>query len=347
MALTVTNAAISIQDGTASAVNLTPNTSIGFFTPGNTVTFALQSTAGIVRAEYSLNCPKYPGLHQLSYVWNQGMANQWQVQMPAATLVTNAGSQAGIEVNIIVSDGGASIASAKNSIESSASTGTATAAFNNYADYVAVAALPAYTNVAGTLTGNANGAITSTMADGQTPAVGDTFLLPNGIAAAGADAGLYTITTVGSGSVPFVVTRAAGWATGTLVRPRTEILVAKGTVNGGASWVNTLVGLTNAVGTASFTFYPRFVAVFIAALTSGAATIASIPILSATGSKTTVVVERVVVGGTVTATVMYNAGALTAGPLGTASIPVAAQVAAGTTNAADTSAVTVSVFNQV
>jgi len=79
MALTTTNAQISIQDGASAAVNLTAFSQIGFFTPGNQVTFALQSVAGINRAEITLICPKYPGLNGLVYIWTPGNVNGWQV----------------------------------------------------------------------------------------------------------------------------------------------------------------------------------------------------------------------------------------------------------------------------
>src|SRR5882757_2248514 len=277
MALTTANAQISIQDGANAAVNLTAFTSIGFFTPGNLVTFALQSTAGINRAEFTLICPKYPGLHGLVYIWTPGNVNGWQVTMPAATLVSNAGPVAGIRVGVTISDGAASIAAIYNDIESSAG-GAGTAALQNSADYVVRAALPAYTNTAGVLTGNGNAAITSGMVDGQTPAVGDIFLLPNGIAAAGVDVGLYSITAVGSGSAPFSATRV-GWAQGATVLPKSEVLVRRGTLFGLTTWVNTLAGLTNIVGVASFTVYPRYVGL-LSFLAAGTSTFNTVPVLS-------------------------------------------------------------------
>jgi hypothetical protein len=342
MALTTTNAQISIQDGPLAPVNLTSATSIGQFTPGALVTFALQSTAGVGRYEMTLICPRYPGLHQNTFVWNPGQVNAWQVQMPANTDVNVAQTLSGILLNVTVSDGVSSIASAYNYLESK---GSNNGTMQLTADYVIVAALPAYTNTSGTLVGNANGAITSTMADGQTPAVGDTFLLPNGIAAAGVDAGIYVITAVGSAGAKFSAVQASGWQTGATVLVKTEILIGRGTVFGLSTWVNTLTGTSNVVGTASFTFYPRTVIQSVA-LTAGTVTITNVPILSAT--KSNVIPVRTATGGTVTSTIMYApAAAPTPGALGTATVAVQAEVAAGTIAASDTSTLTVAILNQV
>lgn len=344
MALTTTNAQISIQDGNLPAVNLTSGTSIGLFTPGAQVTFALQSTTGIARAEYTLICPRYPGLHQNTFIWTQGQVNAFQVTMPANTEVSSATTMSGILVAVTISDGVSSIASSYNYIESKAS--GAGADYQYAADYVIVAALPAYTNVSGTLTGNANGAITSTMADGVTPAIGDTFLLPPGIAGAAVDAGIYVITTVGAAGAKFVAVQATGWTQGQVIANKAEVLIAKGTVFAGTTWVNTLTGIANAIGTASFTFYPRTVNLSVTLSASGNFVIATVPLLSAT--LTNVIPVRKTVAGTTTLTVMYNmAAALTPGNLGTATTTVQASVAAGTANTADQSVLEVSILNQV
>lgn len=343
MALTTTNAQISIQDGALPAVNLTSGTSVGLFTPGALVTFALQSTAGIQTATYQLVCPKYPGLHNLSFDWHAGMVNQWQVTMPANIDVANIGSSAGILVICTASDGSSSIATSFNYLQSK---GAAGASLQFLADYVIVSALPAYTNVGGVLTGNANGAITSTMTDGATPAVGDTFLLPNGIATGGTDPGLYTIVTLGSGSAKFVAVQAPAWQAGVVIPQKTEILIDKGLVYSQSTWVNTLAGNTNAIGASGFTFYPRSVVQSVTLTASGNIVISNVPILSAT--KTLVIAERTATGGTVTSTVMYNtAAAPTAGQFGTGTVTVQASVAAGTANTADQSVLTVGIFNQV
>lgn len=340
MALTVTNAQISIQDGPGAPVNLTSGSSIGLFTPGAQVTFALQSTTGIARAEYQLICPAYPGLHQRTFTWFQGMVNGWQVIMPASTEVANASALAGILVQVTVTDSVSSIANSFNYLQSK---GGNASEFQIGVDYVMVAALPAYTNVSGTLTGNANGAITSTMADGQTPAVGDTFLLPGGIAGALADAALYTITAVGAAGAKFVAVLAGAWSNGISVMPKTEILVTKGTTFGGTTWVvsNTAVAV---IGTNAISFFPRTVT-FAGSMTAGALAITKVPILNAVTSN--ILSQRLSFSGAAS-TVMYCLVAVpTPGNLGTATVTLTAVVAAGTINAADGSAMTVTITNQV
>jgi hypothetical protein len=69
---------------------------------------------------------------------------------------------------------------------------------------VTAAALPAYTRVGNVITANANGALAAV--DGVTLAADERLLLKNG--AAGADNGIYAVTTVGTGGTPFVLTRA-------------------------------------------------------------------------------------------------------------------------------------------
>lgn len=343
MALTTTNAQISIKDGPLAPVNLTSGTDIGLFTPGATVVFALQSTAGIARAEYTLICPRYPGLHQNTGVWTTGQVNAFTVVMPANTEVSSPSTLSGILVAVTISDGVSSVASAYNYIESK---GSAAGGAGLFADYVMVAALPAYTNVSGTLTGNANGAITSAMADGVTPAVGQTFLLPPGIAAAAVDAGIYVITAVGAAGAVFTAVRASSWQQGAFISDKAAINILGGSVFGESTWVNTLSGTTNAVGVASFTLYPRTVIQSVTLGAGGNVAITNVPILSAT--KTLVVADKTASGGTVTLTIRYEtAAAPTPGALGTATTTVQASVAAGTVNTADQSVLTVGIFNQV
>lgn len=341
MSLTTTNAQIFVIDGPLPSVNVA-NGANALFTPGNLVGFGLQSTTGVQSATFSFNCPKYPGLHQLTFDWKQGQANLFQVQMPANTEVNSASSLGGIQLQVVISDGSSSIA---NSFEFFVSKGANNLAFQLPADYVVTTALPAYTNTSGTLVGNANGAITSGMVDSATPAVGDTFFLPAGIAAAAGDVGLYTITAVGAAGAKFSAVPASGWAQGGIVLPKTEILIGpRGTLFGLSTWVITNTGLTNAIGSTSFTAFPRTVVLDVT-LAAGTVTVTSVPIVAAT--KACVTYIRNNPAGTVTTTVMYGLSGLTAGALGTASITVQAQVAAGTIQNADTSGLVLTITNQV
>jgi len=120
MSLTAVNALISIKDGTSAPVNLTAG-AIGIFTPGNPLIFALQNTQGIQRAEFTLLCPGYPGLHQLTYSWRPGQYNGWQIVFPASTAVSNASVIAGISLVVTVSDSSSSTVTAFNFLESTSS----------------------------------------------------------------------------------------------------------------------------------------------------------------------------------------------------------------------------------
>jgi hypothetical protein len=351
MALASTAAAISIQDGAGAVTNLA-NGALGQYTPGAVVTFALQSTSGIGKWTMTFICPGFSSLHQRTFDWLPGMFNGWQVQMPPGS-ASYANPQSGIQVVSVVSDAsGGSIPQSLNVLQSR---GAAAAPMQHAADYVIVASLPAYTNVNGVLTGNSNGAVTAAMADAATPAVGDFFLLEQGLAATALDAGLYQLTAVGAAGAKFVATLAPDWSQGNILLPKTEILVGpRGTVFKNTTWVNSLTGLTNLIGTASFTFFPRFVtwtsALVAGVVTGGASATTGAPavmsVLSATLTQV-VCVRRT--ANTTTATVngyAYN-GNPTAGGLGTGSVSMMACVAAGTVNAADISTMDVTIINPV
>lgn len=97
------------------------------------------------------------------------------------------------------------------------------------------AALPAYTRVGNVLTGNANGALAAV--DGVTLVVGNRLLVKNG--AAGADNGIYVVTTVGDGSNPFVLTRATDADTSAEVTSGVLVAVSEGTANASTVWMLT------------------------------------------------------------------------------------------------------------
>lgn len=92
-------------------------------------------------------------------------------------------------------------------------------------DAATTAALPAVTATTTTLTANANGALAAQ--DGVTLAAGDDLLVKD--QAAGAQNGIYTVTTVGNGSTPFVLTRR-GDADSASELTNATVLVDAGTV---------------------------------------------------------------------------------------------------------------------
>lgn len=337
-ALTPTNAQISVQDQAGAVQNVSDGNSV-YVTPGTKATVALQSTSGVSRWELTVKAPNYPAIDNLQYVWTPGMFNGFAIPFPAQP-VGQPNVFQGVRLVSVVSDGVSSLAQATSFVQSR---GNASVPMQHFARVAIAAALAAYTNTNGTITANANGAIGAQ--DGITLAVGDIVLLPDGLAAAGVDAGLYQVQAVGGASAKFILTSSPDWPQGGIAFPKTEILVSEGTLYGGTTWVVTKTGLTNAIGTASFTFVPREVIQSIT-LVAGTATITNVPISSAT--KTIATAERTTANTCAATTGGYHTvGGKTIGALGTASLVFDATVAAGTINNADVSTLAVSIRNPV
>lgn len=120
-----------------------------------------------------------------------------------------------------------------------ASTAQLTAAYNNGAS-----------GVGATLTNSgANSAFTS---DGYTPAVGDRYLYKDEITHPERN-GIYTVTTVGSGSVPWVLTRAADYNSSSQITRGNFLYVSGGATNRGFWYLATTAAVT--VGTTALNFY--------------------------------------------------------------------------------------------
>lgn len=111
-------------------------------------------------------------------------------------------------------------------------------------DAATTAALPTVTATTTTLTANANGALAAQ--DGVTLAVGDSLLVKN--QAAGAQNGIYTVTTVGNAGTPFVLTRRGDADTAAELTDAT-VFVDAGTTNVGKTYTFptiTTLGTTDA-----------------------------------------------------------------------------------------------------
>lgn len=111
----------------------------------------------------------------------------------------------------------------------------------------------AATEVAGVLTANANGTIGAAgVIDGVTAVVGDSVL----VAYAGADArnGIYTVTSVGAGGAPWVLTRRIDRIFGSTALAAQTVQAAEGTSRAGVWSINTGNGLV--VGTNTFSCVP-------------------------------------------------------------------------------------------
>jgi hypothetical protein len=100
-------------------------------------------------------------------------------------------------------------------------------------------ALSAYTfttTAGGTITNNANGALSI---DGVTPSVADRILVKNETSGNAPYNGIYVVTTVGDGSTPYVLTRSTDANTSAEVTSGMFTFVEQGTTNDNSGWVLT------------------------------------------------------------------------------------------------------------
>jgi hypothetical protein len=100
-------------------------------------------------------------------------------------------------------------------------------------------ALSAYTFTStsgGTLTGNANGALSI---DGVTPSVADRILVKNETSGNAPYNGIYVVTTVGSAGTPYVLTRSTDANTSAEVTSGMFVFIEQGTTNDNTGWVLT------------------------------------------------------------------------------------------------------------
>ena len=110
---------------------------------------------------------------------------------------------------------------------------------------------PTYNNgasgVGATLTAGSAAALT---VDGYTPVLNDRILVKNQGSAL--QNGVYTLSTLGTGLVPYVLTRATDFNQPSNINSTGAIPVVNGTANGSTQWV--LTSTVNAVGTDAITF---------------------------------------------------------------------------------------------
>ena len=100
-------------------------------------------------------------------------------------------------------------------------------------------ALSAYTfttTAGGTITGNANGALSI---DGVTPSVADRILVKNETSGNAPYNGIYVVTTVGSAGTPYVLTRSVDANTSAEVTSGMFVFIEEGTTNDNTGWVLT------------------------------------------------------------------------------------------------------------
>lgn len=209
-----------------------------------------------------------------------------------------------------------------------------------------ITALSAFTESAGTITVTATGALGAQ--DGLTVAPGDLVWLPEYAGTANssvnvnnAKSGFYEVLVVGTTGVQPVLTRPAFWPDATPMPLGASFHVAEGTLFSRSTWdIGAAKGST--IGTTDPSAYPREV-IQQSAMTSSALVLANVPIRDATRTLGTGVL--VTAGGTTTSTVDYRSiVAATPGPIGTATITIAAIASGGGKNGtADTSTINASI----
>lgn len=122
---------------------------------------------------------------------------------------------------------------------------TAALAANTYSNGAA--------GVGATLTANANGALAAQ--DGVTLIAGDRLLVKN--EAAGANNGIYTVTQVGTGALPYILTRATDSDSSTSTPPRVSsglfAFIEEGTTQSDQGWILTTINPIT-MGTTALTF---------------------------------------------------------------------------------------------
>ena len=203
--------------------------------------------------------------------------------------------------------------------------------------------MAAFTQTAGVILADANGALGAQ--DGLTYVAGDVIFLPLGTVGsatvAAADAGPWVVSVVGTASTKYQLVRPSWYRHGSAIVAGLEIGISgEGTLFGGCTFkAFCAAGLV--VGTGAPLFYPDQVTQSVT-LTSGTVTISNVPVRSAT--KSNFVFNRTT-AGTPSNTLEYSASTITPGALGTASVVVQAQVAAGTVNASDTSVGNATIIN--
>lgn len=123
------------------------------------------------------------------------------------------------------------------------------------ANAATVAALPTY-NVTGSgqiLTGTVNGAIPSITTDGVTLTANQRVLVKNETSTLTPNNGIYVVTQVGSGSLPFILTRSSDANTSALLAEAT-ISVRAGSTLANTQWHCNPAAIPVVIGTTNITF---------------------------------------------------------------------------------------------
>lgn len=303
---------ISFQPNPSAAASNLANNTTAFCDPGASVTFALQSSTGVLWAEFVIQAPNTPldGLRSPRmqgngpFSWNLLLPN-YPVQFTISSEVTD-GTNISVAQNSII---------ANFRVAGNEHRARSVSAANNES-------LTAFVGVTG-----------GAPRDGVTLVQGDYVLLAGQTSKA--QNGLYVVGVVASGTAP--LTRVADFSTGTVLQAGQEVAVSEGTQFSNTRWFISTAGAIT-VDTTAHDWYPESVTQSVT-LTTGFVTVTNVPILSLT--RTAINFQPTNFSGAAS-TVSYRTGAYTsggaatvAGIAGTASASITALVAAGTFNTND------------
>jgi hypothetical protein len=219
-------------------------------------------------------------------------------------------------------------------------------AYTARAVWTSLAAYAGTTDAAGArvLTASAVGALAAQ--DGVTIAIGDVLLLPEGTTNIGAasDAGFWQVTGLGAAGAKWSVQRAPWWTTGEAIPLGQDLVVGgEGTLFAGSTW-RAYCAKGQLIDTGTPLLYPDEVTQQVTLVTGGGnVAVTNVPIRSAT--KSNVVPVYAGAGTPAATTLSYAPGAITPGPLGTATVTVQAVKAAMAAVTGDTSVVNVTIVN--
>jgi len=320
---------ISYQDGAAAAATNLANNATAYVTSGNALTVLLQSTTGVVQAEWTVIIQGLPIATTQNYRWTPGTG-------PAGFTIALPPQPCSIQVTTEVHDGN-NTSYAQNLFVANAQDiplgglvhrARGVSAANNES-------LTAFVGVTG-----------GTARDGINYVQGDVVLLAGQTTKS--QNGLYVVGVISANTAP--LTRAADFPTGFVFPKGTQPVVElgpEGTLFGGSLWKVTTTGPIT-VDTTNHDWYPRQVTQQVT-LATGFVTVTNVPVLSTT--KTAGIFMPTNFSGAST-TVSYRNGAYTsggaataAGIAGTGSISVTALVAAGTFNTNDVGTGSLTIIN--
>jgi hypothetical protein len=164
------------------------------------------------------------------------------------------------------------------------------------------------------------GAMAAISLDGISPTVGQRVLIKN--QASTFQNGIYTVTTVGSGAVNWVLTRATDYDTAAEIQPGDFVIITSGTLQANSSWIETETVVTVGTDPIIFAQFSASIPVSLANGGTGASLIASNG-----GIFYSTATAGAILAGTATANQLLMSGSNTAPHWSTATYPSTASSA--------------------